>query len=556
MTRYTSQQQELFTLLMNGAPEDYWWDTKTLQDVSVFCDDDQAWGQLKTHARRQGISVWEWERKVREMQQQADADVIEATRFPFVAVTSLMPPPLPPHAACRSPDLHTWLTDYVAHSTYWAPRAAPGFHVAVGLWVLSTVAARRIVLRLGSTDLYPTLFLAMIAESTLWTKTTAAALGIRVLRRAGCGPLLGPDRTTPQYLLKIMAGIVPPGYGRATPEEQDDMRQVYGFSAQRGWFYEEWGGMLHQMRRTDSPQAELNKLLIVLEGGAPTFESGTIARGLEKINAPYLALLCNATPHDLLPFMGEEDAWWHDGFWPRFLCITPPDETPVRTPRPREVYHVPAALIMQLHDWHARLGFPQVRIEEIVEDSGKRTGQWKGTVSHFPEQVLTMESAVYDAYETYNDALLDLVQDGKVHSDLAPWYARAHEKALRVAMLLASVQGETMITLPYWQEAQTLMEDWRTDMHRLVGTIQRGEPGTPMSRRQRQLEQRIERLLSLSGGMTARELQRTIQTVTSEELRKSLESMAKNEILRSVKMGRKTLYLILEEEEGSESELS
>jgi len=410
-----------------------------------------------------------------------------------VAGDAPRPPPLPARAACKAPHLSTWLGAYVAHSTYWAPRAAPGFHIAVGLWVLSTIAARRIVLHMGSTDLFPTLFLALVSESTHWTKTTAAAIGVRLVRRAGCGHLLSPDRTTPQFLLKLMAGVVPQEYAKKDLDEQEEMRKAYGFSAQRGWFYEEWGGMLHQMRRIDSPQAELNKLLIVLEGGAPTFETGTIARGLERINNPYLALLGNATPHDLLPFMGEGDAWWHDGFWPRFVCVTPPAGVqPVRTPRPREAYTLPGDLVLPLSAWHARLGSPTVSIEEIKEESGKRTGEWKGSISNFPQHTMLLDTATYDAYETYNDALMDVTQAGDVPPDLSPWYSRAHEKALRVAMLLASIEGHDTITLPYWQEAQCLVEDWRTNLHELVGTLASDGPPTRQTRRRLKLERRAD----------------------------------------------------------------
>jgi hypothetical protein len=421
--------------------------------------------------------------------------------------------------------------------------------MAVGLWVLSTVAARRIVVHMGSQDIYPTLFIALVAESTHWTKTTAASLGVRVLRRAGCGHLLGPDRTTPQFLLKLMSGVVSQDYGRKCQEEQDAMREAYGFAAQRGWFYEEWGGMLHQMRRVDSPQAELNKLLIVLEGGADSFESGTIQRGLERIKNPYLALLGNATPHDLMPFMGEGDAWWHDGFWPRFVCVTPPyGQAPLTTPRPRETYTNPLQLVRSLEAWHKRLGNPHVTIEEGVEASGKRTGIWVGSVIGFPQHDLTVEPAVLDAYEGYNEALLDIARHGDVNEDLGPWYARAHEKALRVAMLLASVDQHTTISLPYWQEAQCLVEGWRRNLHDLIGEV--GETGqtTRQGGRRLRLEKRIESLVSLSGGMTAREIQQHLKGIASDELRSILDNMVKIGILTTEKEGKKILYLIFNEE--------
>jgi hypothetical protein len=478
----------------------------------------------------------------------AALDLIDATRFPFVSFRPKIPA-LPTRAQQEVPTWETWLHAYAKHSAYWAPRAAPAYHTAVGLWVLSTIAARRIVVHMGSTAVYPTLFIALVSESTHWTKSTAASIGIRLLRRAGCGHLLSPDRTTPQFLLKLMSGIVPQDYGRKTEEEQEQIRKAFAFSAQRGWFYEEWGGMLHQMRRVDSPQAELNKLLIVLEGGEHTFETGTIQRGLERIVSPYLALLGNATPHDLAPFMGEGDAWWHDGFWPRFVCVTPPHGAqPVRSPRPREAYHLPSDLILPLHAWHERLGSPDVTIEEVILDNGKRTGEWAGTTAPQREHILTLAPEVYDAYETYNDALLDVVHNGDVHGDLSPWYGRAHEKALRVAMLLASVHGQSCITLPYWQEAQHLVESWRITLHELVEGI--GTAGAPSRQEARRLKlaRKIETLVAMSGGMTARELQRHLFNTSGEELSHALEAMVKIGTLTKHVAGRKTLYLIFQDE--------
>lgn len=481
---------------------------------------------------------------------QAVSALLDSLRFPFVD-TAPHVPALPGHVRLERPQWTTWLDKYAAHSAYWAPRAAPAYHTAVGLWILSTIAARRIVVQMGSTPVYPTLFLALVSESTHWTKTTAASIGIRLLRRSGCGHLLAPDRTTPQFLLKLMSGMVPQNYGTLDDEAQTLARETLGFAAQRGWFYEEWGGMLHQMRRVDSPHAELNKLLIVLEGGAETFETGTIQRGLERIDAPYLALLGNATPHDLAPFMGEGNAWWHDGFWPRFVCVTPPHgEKPSRAPRPREAYHLPGDLITPLYEWHRRLGAPQVTVDEERESNGKLTGRWVSTVSPLPCQILRLTSDVYDAYETYNDALLEMVHRGDVQPDLSPWYGRAHEKALRVAMLLASVHGETMITRNYWSEGQAMVEGWRKSLHEVLATI---STAAPLSR-EAQLEARIEGLCAKTGGLTAREIQRHIKGSASDTIHKALSGMVKIGSLAQRQHGRLIFYTIKDDDDQGPGE--
>ncbi len=53
-----------------------------------------------------------------------------------------------------------WLDAYIAYSRAWSPRAPASFHEACGLWLLSTIAARRVVTHLGSVR-YGNLYLAL-----------------------------------------------------------------------------------------------------------------------------------------------------------------------------------------------------------------------------------------------------------------------------------------------------------------------------------------------------------------------------------------------------------
>jgi hypothetical protein len=453
-----------------------WFNDDILKEAAHFADIPAKWGMLCVSAEKHlGKSgAYAWRKAIDAIVQATTAAnverLIDSTKVPLGPLKP-QAPALPKRAQCDPPTWRTWLHQYESHSSYWAPRAAPSYHAAVGIWVLATIAARRIVLPLGTKPVYPTLFMGLVSESTLWTKSTAASVGMRVLKRAGCGHLLAPDRSTPQFLIKLMTGLVPQNYGGLSDEEQEEIKRGLAFAAQRGWFYEEWGGMLHQMRRSDSPHAELNKLLMVLEEGKDDYQAGTIQRGLEWVKDPYLTLLGCATIDDLTPYMEERNPYWRDGFWPRFAFVTAPyGEEPSMAPRPREEYQCPAELILPLHAWHARLGTPNVSISEVMEASGKRTGQWKARVDRLQPQVMSLDDDVYDAYEGYNRALMEFIIGKAINPDLGPWYARAHEKAIRVAMLLASFDGHDVISLPYWQEAQCIVESWRQNLHELVET--------------------------------------------------------------------------------------
>ena len=437
-----------------------------------------------------------------------------------------------------SDDAAPWLDAYGAHSRKWSPRAAPAFHTAVGLWMLSTIAARRICVEMGS-EVYPTLFMAMVARSTLYAKTTTAKIGIDGLRDAGCGYLLAADRSTPQALLRSMGGHLPQDYGSRPLEQQEMLQRRVAFAAQRGWYFEEWGGLLHQMTRKDSPMAEFHGLLRVLDDGYAEFSSDTIHRGLDVASKPYLAMLGSATPHDLGRFLTPGASWWHDGFWPRIAFIVPlPEDLPSMKRRPLGNARLPGSLLEPLHTWHTRLGIPTVSIEAAVNASGKPTGDWRAERLPLACQPLEMVPDVKEAYDTYNEALMALILSGKAPEDLEACYGRLHDKAIRIAMLLASMAGKTSITLPYWAYAQNVTEEWRVMLHQVVALASEGQPLS----REEQLEHKIESQLARYGPLTARDFHRHIKGFGSREINSSLQAMIQSGGVNEEDTGRTKVY--------------
>jgi hypothetical protein len=429
-----------------------------------------------------------------------------------------------------------WLDAYCAYSERWAPRAAQSFHKAVGLWVLSTVAARRLCVEFGQ-PLYPVLFLSLIAESSQYTKTTAAANGQTLLRAAGCHHFLTPDRSTPQALLRHMSGRVPGDYGHKNADEQEAIQQRLRFAGQRGWYYEEWGGMLHQMNRQESPMAGFHELLRVLDDGKPDFSSETIQRGLEYVEAPYLSLLASATPQDLAPFMQSGSKWWRDGFWPRFAFLIP-EQQPRLDRRPQGRATPPSALIAELHTWHTSLGLPKVQITNVLDGKQRPTDQWTLEREALPCKTLHVPSDTLEAYYQYNEVLLSMT----IAPDLRPSYSRLHDKAMRVAMLLASLQGKDQITLPHWAYAQEVVEHWRAMLHRLT-TMMSESMGVSTDA---QHEDRIENLLGHQGPLPMRAVQRKLH-LDSATIKRLAQNMAYVGRVTIGKAGR-TVYISLSQE--------
>lgn len=539
-------EDRLDFLLSEQAPDQWFTDT-AMATLSHFRDDAQAWGRilavaltLRLSPARVEAAVDSWRAKLPSSQ--ASSPAIHVSQPPLVS-------PLPASAQCAKSWGHcaAWIERYIAHSQRWSPRAIQGAHQAVALWVLSTVAARRVYCQVGSSQVFPVMFLAMVARSTLYAKSTTAAVGRDVLKRSGCDFLLTADRTTPQALIRSMAGIVPQNYGSVDEDRQALIRQRLAFAGQRGAYFEEWGGMLSQMRRSDSPMADFHTLLRVLDDNQASYGNETIQRGLEYIPNPYLALLASATPHDLAPFMAPGSAWWHDGFWPRFAIITPgPDETPSLMQRERTGYTVPGTLIQPLHDWHTRLGIPSVEIEAASDAKGKATGAWDAMIGQLPQQELDISAEVYDAYEAYNTGLLMLLQSGDVVNDFDASYGRCHEKALRIALLLASLEGAVCIDIQHWAYAQHCVEGWRRNLHALTARIEASHPLT----QEEQLEQKILTFLARAGAATARTIQRECHLKNSAFTKTCLDALVKVGHLSSEKAGRQSIVYSLLPEEG------
>lgn len=442
---------------------------------------------------------------------------------------------LAPQAAAGACD---WLDRYIDFSRRWSPRSFDGFHTATALWLLSTIAARRVALHFGKVR-YPSLYIALTSRTSLYAKSSAAEIGSATLAATGLRHLLAPDDSTPQAFISTLATRLPKEYALLSLEQQHAARQRLAFAAQKGWFYDEFGQKLSAMMKDGGFMADFRGLLRRFDDCPLAYEYATIGRGSDVVQQPYLALLANMTPADVQPFARRGAALGGDGFFARFAFITPPPDAPrLRGRFPPGERIIPQAIIEPLVCWHERLGIPDVLVTTNKDEEGKPTGRDDLSVMREEPQWCTFGEGVLDAFYTYHEALLDLIEAG-VSADLDGNYTRLAEKALRIAMLLASLENDGRIELRHWARAQQITESWREMLHHLVDQLAQAEPSADSV-----LEERVITLLERQPSWTARDVGRHLHISTAEATH-MLESLVRAGAVAVRHTGRTTLYELL-----------
>jgi hypothetical protein len=431
-------------------------------------------------------------------------------------------PPLP-EAARVDPalgiDACPWLDDYVAFSRKWSPRAYDSFHEACALWLLSTVAARRVFVHLGKPR-FTNLYLALTARTSLYAKSSTAEIPLQLIHKAGLSYLLAADSATPQKFVSDLTTKLVNNYDGLDVEQQEYARLRVATAGQRGWYYDEFGQHIAAMMRDGGFMADFRGLLRRLDDTPERYEYGSISRGSDVVERPYLALLANLTPDDLKPHARRGSGLWGDGFLGRFALITPPEDDRRRDRFPKGERIIPGDILTPIVKWHDRLGLPDVAIEDVYDKDDKPTGAKRLQVSEVQLEALTYGQDVFEAFYAYHDGLLDILQDSTFH-DLDGSYCRLGEKALRVATLLASVSGSATIEMNHWSRAVEIAERWRAGLHELYNQL--NEPDESI---EHQMEEKLLSIVQKLGGATAAVCARNVRNLSAIEAGRYLDGLA------------------------------
>lgn len=432
-------------------------------------------------------------------------------------------------------DAAPWLDKYAKFSRKWSPRAYDGFHEAVGLWILSTTAARRVVLHFGGAR-YTPLFILLAARTSLWAKSTTVKIGTETLHAAGLSWLLAADAATPQKFIQDLTLRLPGDFDQLPEAQQHRVWKRLAFAGQRGWFYEEFGQHVHAMNRRDGPMADFRGIIRRFDDCQDEYSYGSIGRGTDIVENPYLALLGNLTPADLRQFAQRGATMWNDGFWARFAFVTPPTRERNTDRFPADERHIPPSLSEPLQEWHKRLGVPTVTTNDVLDNDGEATGKKRIESTGLTPKACTLGEGVVDAFYNYMDGLGDILEETQ-QNDFDGNYTRFAEKALRVAMLLASFQNNGSIELNHWARAQQITERWRAGLHSLYNQVNEPEPTETAL-----LEEKILGIVERMGNPTLREISQRIYGLGSTELEPVLMGLVRTGHLEKRKAGRTERY--------------
>jgi hypothetical protein len=403
---------------------------------------------------------------------------------------------------------------YLMHSLAIAPMTPVQFHESAALWLGSVAIARRLKAPLPHGDVYPNLFIAWIAPSTLWHKTTALNVARKIVYRAFPHLLAAAD-TTIEGLLSDWSGKEPENLADLSGENQEIWRASRDHSAQRGMVLDEMSGLLAGAGRDYN--AGMIECLLRFFDCDERYTRSTRGQGLVVVKDAYMSFLGASTPIAMYPHMANERLW-SNGFWPRFALLAPEDDHPeyLQSQDTQE----PTDIVDALRVLYNRLPRPQYPDAPEVSS-------------------VVIESDAMSALQRYTKAVgYDLITEG-LDSRLWAVYGRLPDHLVKVAMILASFDwsmekrksAAPTIAIEHIARAMEIVEGWRVSAHRTIEQV-------TMSDANRFLQRVLRNVISTGErGVTLRELYKSMKDRQPFEISNALDQLVQAEEIEAIDAG-------------------
>lgn len=384
----------------------------------------------------------------------------ESESFPIVANV----PDLPKEARLTGIEIKqaetagAWIDEYVKFAIKASPMTPAFFHESFALGLLSTAIARRVFVRAGKHNIYPNLYILLVAQSTLYAKTTGLDIVDDILKMSGLNYLTLPTGVTPQSLVTELSNRTPPTFSDWSQDDQDDWRKERQFSAQRAWWMDEAASLLDLFKQKHT--SDLLSLILKLYNCPEKLTATTIGRGRETVRYSYLTICGPTTPAAMRTHLKTQELWG-DGLFARFLFVTP-NTPPVRAFYTNEIIETPPSLAKSLN----ALAFTRL---PMPKENGLINQE-------LPPSIQAEISAdVFHRWDKYHAGIFQLLSRKVIPEKLFSCYGRLATTAIKIATLLAVSDwasmrdGNPLIIRPaHWARAQTMTEEYRASLHRLI----------------------------------------------------------------------------------------
>lgn len=372
----------------------------------------------------------------------------------------------------------TYLTKhYLPFSQRWVPFAPNIFHVSTGIFLLSIITARRLVIKNMGDPEYTSLYFLFAGDSSVG-KSASAEKAIFVLKKLGLGHLILEGQMTPEYFKKESAGYVPDDWDDWERDDQLEYLFKLAWSGKKSMYIDEIGQLFKLWFNPTSTMGQWPRLLLQWENGRMADEHGSITNGRFKIDDPYISMCGCLTWSGVRKAPAVLDGF-DNGFFARcFTCVAPP---PPETDDNEEDFdvegdiEVPDDLYHGLKQYHEALDLPVadiVKKENGKDKEGKGSKRYKIQREDYPETPIQLDTAARKFFVSYRAALIRMSRNAKiVPQEIAPGYKRLAVKVLRVMAMLAFYDGHDKIKIQHAHAAISLAEMyWRPSMHAFYET--------------------------------------------------------------------------------------
>lgn len=230
----------------------------------------------------------------------------------------------------------SWIDTYLEYARLSKQQSPETFHLWCGLSGLSAAIGRNVKLDRAVYTLFPNLYIVLVAESALASKSTAIGMVIRILRKAV------PQRKTAAIKLSPEAFIE-----QLCEEYEASGNSVILIAADE----------LSVFLGDEAVDTTLMKLLTKFYDSPDDFDYLTIGRGSREVHNVYVSILGGSTPEWLKDSLPRKAVG--GGFTSRIIFISEGDEPLIRTAWPErtpEMTRLENDLVADLTDISATTG--------------------------------------------------------------------------------------------------------------------------------------------------------------------------------------------------------